>query len=280
MSGFSPEWLALREPVDHRSRDGGLADTLAGALAGRDPVRIVDLGCGSGSNLRALAPRLGARQAWRLVDHDPRLLDAARERLAVWADTAEARDGGLQMTKDGRAIAVAFVAADLSGGVDAALGPAPDLVTAAALFDLASAPWIEAVAGAVAARGAAFHTALTYDGVEAWEPPHPADGAMLAAFHAHQRRDKGFGPAAGPDATGVLERAFAARGYRVAVAPSPWRVTRADGGLIAALAEGAAGAVRETGLVPEAAVADWLAARRSSPACAVGHADLLALPDA
>ena len=74
-------------------------------------------------------------------------------------------------------------------------------MTAAALFDLVSASWIGSLARDIAAAGAAFYTALTYNGADGLSPPHPADAAMLAGFHAHQRRDKGFGPAAGPRAT-------------------------------------------------------------------------------
>jgi SAM-dependent methyltransferase len=275
---FSAEWLALREPADHRARDPGLADALAAHLRGRERVSVVDLGCGAGSNLRALAPRLGPVQAWRLVDYDPALLEAARARLAAWADAAEPRAGGLDLRRGGQRIAVAFHPADLVDALDGALGEAPDLVTAAALFDLGSVAWIEAVAEAVAARGAAFYTVLSYDGTEEWTPPHPADGAVRDAFHAHQGRDKGFGPAAGPDATAALSRAFAARGYRVTTARSPWRLGPGDEALLAALAEGTAGAGRETGAVDEASIADWLAARRSGAACTVGHLDLLALP--
>ncbi|HEU4519792.1 MAG TPA: SAM-dependent methyltransferase, partial [Microvirga sp.] len=85
---FSPEWLDRREPVDHRSRNPDLLAALARRFAGRDRLAVVDLGCGAGSNLRALAPFLPERQSWRLVDHDPALLAAARERLAAWADGA------------------------------------------------------------------------------------------------------------------------------------------------------------------------------------------------
>ncbi|MGD8498218.1 MAG: class I SAM-dependent methyltransferase, partial [Chromatiales bacterium] len=58
MSGFSPDWLALREPLDARARSAALVDRLR-AQAPRGPRRILDLGSGTGSNLRYLAPRLG-----------------------------------------------------------------------------------------------------------------------------------------------------------------------------------------------------------------------------
>jgi trans-aconitate methyltransferase len=68
MSGFSPEWLALREPVDHRSRDAGVAGELKAYFAGRHAIRIADLGCGTGSNLRGTFHLLPREQHWTLVD--------------------------------------------------------------------------------------------------------------------------------------------------------------------------------------------------------------------
>jgi hypothetical protein len=43
--------------------------------------------------------------------------------------------------------------------------------------------------------------------------------------------------------------------------------------------EGAAGAVSETGLVPPADVAAWLAARRVAQGCEIGHMDIFAAPN-
>lgn len=278
MSGFSAEWLALREPADHRARDPGLLARLRAHFAGRNAIRIVDLGCGTGSNLRALAPHLPQRQSWTLVDHDPALLDAARERLSAWAERAGAGPQGLRLEPGGRTLEICFLQADLAAGPESAFEGAPDLVTAAALFDLVSPAWIARFAAAAAERGAAFYTALSYDGVEHWNPPHPADAAMLAAFTAHQRRDKGFGPAAGPRATALLEALFRGKGYEVHTAESPWRLGCEDAALVRALAEGAAAAVRETGQVSEAAITAWLAARRFGASCEIGHRDLLALP--
>ena len=251
---------------------------LRSVFAGRDTAAIIDLGCGTGSNLRALAASLPRRQSWRLVDRDPALLGAARERLAAWADASET-GAGLHLRKGGVDIAVRFVEADLAQGVAPLLGDGGvDLVTAAALFDLVSASWIGSFARDVAAAGAAFYTALTYDGADGWSPPHPADAAMLAGFHAHQRRDKGFGPAAGPRATELLEAALRAEGYDVRSAASPWRLGRGDAALMRELAHGTAAAVRETGTVAESTIRDWLDDRLGAAACEIGHRDLLALP--
>ena len=277
MSGFSPDWLALREPADHAARDAGLVSALARALP--KPVRAVDLGCGTGSNLRALAPHLGPRQDWVLVDHDPALLSAATLRLAAWAEWTEEAADGLILHRGGARIVVRFRALDLAADPAAALADRPDLVTAAALFDLASEAWIAAVARAVAAAGAVFYTALTYDGQESWTPPHQDDVAIHAAFLTHMAGDKGFGPAAGPGATEALARAFRAHGYTVGTAGSPWRLGSSESTLLDQLAEGTARAALESGRVSAAASAAWLAARRSSGVLAViGHRDLLALP--
>lgn len=276
---FEADWLALREPADHAARDPVLTSALAQALAARDrPIRIVDLGCGAGSNLRALAPHLAPVQSWRLVDHDPALLARARETLTAWAETASTVGDDLFLTQGQSRIAVSFLEADLAADLSSALGEAPDLVTAAALFDLVSAAAIERIVDEVAARGALFHTALSYDGQEEWQPPHAADAAMQAAFLHHLSQDKGLGPAAGVRATDLLAEAFRRRDYEVRTAPSLWRLGSGEDALRRALAAGKAAAVSETGLVPAADVESWRAHRAEDGMAAIGHSDLLALP--
>jgi SAM-dependent methyltransferase len=276
MSGFSVTWLDLREPVDHRSRDKTLGHLLARQFDGWRPLTVVDLGCGTGSNLRATAPLLGTEQHWTLVDRDQALLDAAVVRLTGWADGAEHRDGKLVLFKGHKRIDVEFRRADLASDFDAALGPAVHLVTAAALFDLVSAPFIRAFASALAQRKCAFYTVLTYDGDQRWTPGHAADAAMLEAFHVHQGRDKGFGAAAGPAAPDLLRESFAAAQYTVRQGDSAWRLGREDVALIDDLARGFAAAVEETGSIDAATLADWRQLDRTG--AVVGHADTLALP--
>ena len=276
MSGFDPIWLDLREPADHRSRSEELGHLLARALGQRRQVSVLDLGCGTGSNLRATAPLLGEEQRWTLVDHDVGLLQAALSRLTQWARHSERRDNQLVLHKDGKCISVRLLRADLAHDLDRVFATTPDLVTASALFDLASPDFISEVAAEVVRSRAAFYTVLTYNGKQRWTPKHEADAAMASAFRAHQVRDKGFGEAAGPMAPALLSAAFDAAGYTVSEGDSAWRLEAGDEALIAELVPGFAKAVGEMSLVPEAKIAAWLKVARTG--ALVGHTDTLALP--
>ncbi|RIA55019.1 class I SAM-dependent methyltransferase [Dichotomicrobium thermohalophilum] len=280
MTGFSTDWLDLREEADQRARDADLEARLADHFAGREELRIVDLGCGTGANARALAAHLPGVQHWRFVDNDPDLLAAARARMAQWGAAAGDPQGDLHMVAQSKQVHITFQQADLSSDLSAVIEPNDDLITAAAFFDLVSPAWIARFVETVAATGAVFYTVLIYDGEEVWMPSHEADNAVHAAFRQHQRGDKGFGPAAGSDAADLLIRRFAEAGYHVHAAPSPWRLEAPDRALIAALADGTAQAARETGLIDAATAHDWRTARANADAAIIGHVDLLALPPA
>lgn len=275
--GFSLDWLSLREPFDRAARSERMiaqvaADIAAGVARRPDGrARVIDLACGAGSTLRGLVPALGGAQHWRLVDHDPRLLAAARAEAAALGVTAET------------------LVMDLAGPVAPALaafgdGEEPaDLVTTSAFLDLVSAAWLERLAEAVTAAGLPFHASLSYDGQATIEPPLALDAAVIAAVNQHQRGDKGFGPALGPQAATAAQAAFAARGYRVDLAPSDWVFEPGDRAIQRAMIEGWARAAGETGLVGAEALAAWLAARialieAGAARMRVGHLDLHARP--
>ncbi len=276
---FSPEWLALREPADHAALNPEMRAALTARFERKDHVSVVDLGCGAGSNLRGTWSALPRWQSWTLVDYDPKLLEAARTRLSHWADSAKTEGEKLVLHKGDARITVSFREADLASGDFAPVINGADLVTAAALFDLVSLPRIEALAETIVTSKQAFFTVLTYDGHARWLPAHPADSMMRDAFNAHQRGDKGFGPAAGPGGTTALAKAFYGRGYRVLRGTSPWIVDKAFGKLRAELDSGFAGAVRETGNVDDTTIKDWLRLRQASKdgVTIIGHEDLLAV---
>lgn len=279
---FSAEWLALREPVDRAARSRSVAQQVRAHFRDAGSISVIDLGCGTGSNLRSTFALLPRRQEWLLVDYDPALLTAARAALSEWADEATIAGDALALRKDDRLLSIRFRQMDLSGGVRDLLDrERPDLVTASALFDLIAADWMRAFARDVAAAGAAFYTVLTYDGRDTFTPAHPMNEAVSFAFTTHQLGDKGFGPAAGPDAPRVLAAAFTASGYAVSEGDSPWRVGSSHADMGRQLLTGIAGAVQETGRCAEADVAAWLEYRLASlkepdGLVTIGHTDTFA----
>src|SRR6266705_3435723 len=77
MSGFSAEWLALREPYDLAARNAAVLEAVVSAFIEQTSISVVDLACGTGATLRAIGPHLPPRQTWRLVDNDLSLLAKA-----------------------------------------------------------------------------------------------------------------------------------------------------------------------------------------------------------
>jgi hypothetical protein len=248
VSRFEAEWLRLREPYDHAARSETLALRFAAAVM--PAPDLIDLAAGAGSNLRYLAPRLPTPQRWLLVDRDAALL-------------AQAQTGPAAVRCQVLNLADRLPEAGSRTGV-----------TGSALLDLASAAWLDRLARWC--RGVPVLMALTVDGRLYWQPEEPEDEAVRTRFFAHQRTDKGFGPALGPAAAHYLGERLEAEGQRVSLERSDWRLGPADAPLLGATLEGIF-AVQDGG------VERWAAARRRQLATGhlrltVGHVDLLALP--
>lgn len=58
MSGFSVDWLALREPFDLSARNVAVRDRVSHHVASLSRVTLTDLASGTGSTLGALGPHL------------------------------------------------------------------------------------------------------------------------------------------------------------------------------------------------------------------------------
>jgi len=264
MSDFSVDWLTLREPYDARARNRDVLDAVAKSMARFSSLSIVDLACGTGSTLRALADHLPGRQNWKLVDNDLGLLARA-------ADTAHPR------------AIVTTAAVDLARDLEAALDGAVDLVTTSALLDLVSDRWLERLAVEIAARKLPLYAALTYDGRLTLSPTDVSDAAILAAVGEHQRRDQGFGPALAHAAADRAITWFKTVGYSVVHGFSDWMIEPKDDEMQRAIFESWAGAAREVGHSSKDEISAWLQRRhdavtRGTSSIRLGHVDLFADP--
>ena len=274
MEIFDAVWLALREPIDGRSRAELLLKHLYGAWEERGWTRILDLGSGTGANFRYLAPRLPGEQVWVLLDHDrshtQKLARLQRPALVsgltiICGDVAEE---GLTAVQD------------------------TDLVTASAMLDLVSEGWLQRIVSCCLATGCGAYFPLNYNGGINWLPKHATesggntvvnDNLVREAVNTHQLTDKGLGPALGPLAVQKAERLFRDAGYWTLSVESPWLLGSADAPMVRRLLEGWVSAVADlySGDVSELQV--WADERledvsRGRCILRVGHSDLLALP--
>lgn len=294
MSRFSAEWLALREPADHAARSADLTRAVLDALPRDAPLRILDLAAGTGSNLRYLrragSDRLrapGASASLAVAREPSERAEAERTRPA---NAANAPTDWLLVDHDSTLLAhvaktsgVRTRCVDLSTLDDRGLFEGCTLVTASALLDLVSETWLRALAARCAEAGAAVLFALTYDGRIACSPTDPEDAEIVSLVNRHQRTDKGFGPALGPDATEFAARRFETLAYRVQRARSDWTLTPESRELQRQLIDGWAQAAADIAPAREVVIDAWrhrrlayVAAGRSE--IAVGHEDLAGWP--
>jgi hypothetical protein len=265
-SGFSADWLALREPADRAARATRLTRRVADALrrTGAE-LRILDLGAGTGANMRYLTPELPDPQSWLLVDHDEALL--ARVRTAV--------DGPSRVAT--RRLDLNTLIAD--AGSDLFAGRS--LVTASALLDLVSEEWLRGLATRCRKSGAALLFALSYDGRMEFSPREPEDAEVRNLVNQHQRTDKGFGRALGPEAPAVAQPLLVGLGYRVERARSDWVLESGSHELQRQLIHGWAHAAVEIAPGTSASIAAWRGRRLAHvdadrSRLIVGHEDLAA----
>ena len=268
---FSAEWLALREPVDHRSRADELVPILREEWQRCGWERIVDLGCGTGSNLRYLAPKLPGFQRWILVDHDARLLD----RVSIPNQNIRVTKVKGVLSQEG----LVFVSE-------------ADVVTCAALLDLVDEIWLRKLVSACSLRRCAAYFVLSYDGTMKWSHPDRGnidanrDDLMIqSTINDHQQRRIATTKALGPTASLVTERLFKEAGYRTWRMSSQWRLGVDDRQLAHQLIDGWERAALEFHgqFDRQKRIREWAKRKRRLLQrefwLQIGHQDLLVMPE-
>jgi SAM-dependent methyltransferase len=245
---FEAGWLAAREPFDEAALDRGSIAAIRAWAAGipsNRPMRVVDLGSGTGVALRRATTWLAGRPIEAFaVDSDAELL-AQSAAIPVLGDLLRPLS-------------------EVGGPEDGTV----DLVLGHAVADLVPLDALAARVAALVRPGGLIHLALTYDGETVFSPSEDPslDSRMIDAYHRHMDLRAGSpahgGSTAGRRLAPELERA----GLRVLrSAPSTWKVTGKDrharivfGRMLRFITDG----VLAVGGVPTAEVYRWDASRR------------------
>jgi len=262
----SSDWLALREPADAAARAQDLVDVLVRRVPRPTRWVIHDLGCGSGSMGRWLAPQLPGPQHWVLHDRDRDLLD-----LALAHPPAPAADGA-DVTVEARDCDVSRLdPRDLAGA---------SLITASALLDILTEEELAALIEVCAEPRSPLLLTLSVVGDVELTPADPLDRRVAAAFDAHQPRMTERGRLLGPDAVALAVEELGRLGVEVLVRPSPWRLDGSHADLTAEWFTGWVGAACEQEVELAADTVRYTRRRLAQAAAEqlavmVGHADLL-----
>jgi hypothetical protein len=266
--GVSSDWLALREAEDSRARSAELAQAVL-ALLPSGPITVHDLGSGTGSMMRWLAPLLPGPQTWVLHDWNAslteRALDAAPPRDLFDAPVSlRSRVGDLERLKG----------TDLEGAA---------LVTASALLDVLTSGEAQAIAAACVEVGAPALLCLSVTGEFELRPWDGRDSLFAAAFNGHQRREVQGGRLLGRYGGPIVRELFTEAGWHVRTARTSWRLSDAEPHLLSEWFDGWVDAAEEHS--PElrdecAGYRDLRGAQldRGDLSAVVYHLDLLAWP--
>jgi hypothetical protein len=263
LMSFSPEWLSLREPADNRARNKDVLAAVTRHFAAFERVNVVDLAGGTGSTFRSVVGALPVGQVWTLIDVDDHLLDTAKVMLA------------------GEPVDVKKT--DLRENLAAAFQPKPDLVVTSAFLDLVSGDWLDRLIEQLKTHRLPFYAALSYDGRASCDPPQSFDRTVIEAVNRHQKTDKGFGPALGPDAAAETSQRLKDAGFHVVEGRSDWLFLPSEGVVKSMIIDGWAQAVYELGDVDDDKLSDWASWHLTRIAegqseIMVGHVDLFAVP--
>jgi SAM-dependent methyltransferase len=306
-------FLLAKRSVDDRSLNAGVLSWLRGEI-GIGARRFVEIGGGVGTMVaRLYGQGIAVHGEYLLIDEDARMLAEARRYLAGWAAAhgVTARDSA-----DGIVLgdlAVTFLEAEIgayteglghttnphhyttqvnhTGDLDhtadfghtAGLGRAwhavgfgADVLIGCAVLDVLDVPRLLPGMLNLLKPGGLYWFPITYDGEMGFLPEHPADAAVIAAYHADMdRRERHGGPGgerfAGRHLIGQLRSAGAA--VRAAgsadwvVLPGPGgRYQESESDFVATILDTMESALVPAGGAPAVdrhTIARWLSDRRA-----------------
>lgn len=190
-------YLLAKRSVDDRSLNAGVLSWLRGEL-GSAARRFVEIGGGVGTMVaRLYGQGIAVRGEYLLIDDDARMLGEARRYLAGWAAahgvTVREPIDGIVLGE----LAVSFVEAEIGAYSEHCADRRADVLIGCAVLDVIDVPLLLPRILRLLKPGGAYWFPITYDGEMAFVPDHPADAAVIAAYHADMDRRERYGRPAG-----------------------------------------------------------------------------------
>lgn len=263
-------FLEAKKTVDDRALNRQVLAEVSRLIPARQP-RVLEVGAGLGTMVARLLDWqvLGAGE-YVLLDVDRRLLRDSRGWLSEWAT---ARGLCTELLPDGVRLGelrVRLVEAELGSYLAAAHGERADVLIANAFLDLVDVPAILPGLLRLLVPGGVYWFTINFDGESIFQPEHPRDDDIMAAYHRSMEERVRYGRPGGESRTGrrLFRHLYAAGAPPLSSGSSDWIVhPRPDGGYPAGEAyflerilQTIQGALEDR--MEPAGLADWLAIRR------------------
>jgi len=283
---FDPNWLQERYPFDAEARNKELEWQAVHQFAFLNHIQIVDLGCGTGSNVRYYMEQFPQNQTWYCVEEDAGLKEMFWQNISQVAREEnyelEKKGDMLKMTKSGHEMEIHFIEGNLmqlDGLVDLLR---TDLILANAVFDLFSETQFTELIHTISHHSLSLLFSLNYEGMKFF-PPEEDDAFYIEQYNAHMKRPQDFGQGMGPDASHLMESVLKRALADVKAGESIWEIGERDEKMLAYLLgffEGALGEWWENE-TEKIAFSAWLARKKTMVkdhklAVHVYHKDVLA----
>lgn len=217
-------YLTAKRSVDDRARSRRVRARMLDTVPERP--HVVEAGCGVGTSVASLRD-WGIRPAsYRGVDADADIVAFARSFLPKLlrrrGDAAEETAAGCRLDDDG-GTSITYETGD---ALTALPGAEADLLLAQSFLDLVPLDDALAAITSALAPGGLAYAPLTFDGVTVFQPDHPADERVIAAYHDAIDDTPGRDSRAGRR---LINRLRGREENLLAVAASDWIVRPVDG---------------------------------------------------
>ena len=250
------QWLAHRFACDAQARHHEIEHKfLAFFEQHQTALKVVDVGSGTGANVRYYFDRIPHTQEWTLIGQSTQLLDEGVNSLSAFA---QENDYGWQhqsnntfvLTDAEKTATIKLVSGSIEHIEQLADLPQADIVTANAVFDLLSFEQFDALVEKLAQHDVCLLATLNYYETS-FLPFFKEDHRFLRWYHMHMKRPQPMGIAMGPDCSEEMLDLLAQHHMMIEQEGSQWHLKKCDSTMHRYLLHFIEHAIAELSLSPE-----------------------------
>ena len=222
------QWLAHRYACDAEARHPEIEHKfLAFFEQHQTALKVVDVGSGTGANVRYYFDHIPHAQEWTLIEQNGSLRDECRRSLAAFAKEQgydwQERDDTFRLADAQKTATIRLVPGRIEHIEQLADLSQTDVVTANAVFDLLSYEHFDTLVGTLARHNVCLLATLNYYETS-FLPFSEEDYRFTRWYHLHMKRPQPTGIAMGPDCSEEMLDVLAEHHMMIEQEGSQWHL--------------------------------------------------------